>query len=66
MLTDYLVAEIDLLARAGATLGLLAANTPHIVFDGSDAGDARRFPWSAFIVSRANTGTRRLSEDSCG
>jgi len=33
ILTDYLVAEIDVLAKAGATLGLLAANTPHIVFD---------------------------------
>lgn len=32
-LTDYLVAEIELLAKGGATLGLLAANTPHIVFD---------------------------------
>jgi aspartate racemase len=32
-LTDYLVAEIERLAKGGATLGLLAANTPHIVFD---------------------------------
>jgi len=32
-LTDYLVAEIEVLARGGAALGLLAANTPHIVFD---------------------------------
>lgn len=32
-LTDYLVAEIDVLAKAGATLGMLAANTPHLVFD---------------------------------
>lgn len=32
-LTDYLVAEIDVLANAGSTLGMLAANTPHIVFD---------------------------------
>ena len=32
-LTDYLVAEIEVLAKGGATLGLLAANTPHIVFD---------------------------------
>lgn len=32
-LTDYLLAEIDVLAKAGATLGMLAANTPHIVFD---------------------------------
>jgi aspartate racemase len=32
-LTAYLLQEIDRLARAGADLGLLAANTPHIVFD---------------------------------
>jgi aspartate racemase len=32
-LTDYLVFEIERLARAGAELGLLSANTPHIVFD---------------------------------
>jgi aspartate racemase len=32
-LTDYLAGELDRLGRAGATLALLAANTPHIVFD---------------------------------
>lgn len=32
-LTEYLVFEIDRLARAGAEFGLLSANTPHIVFD---------------------------------
>jgi len=32
-LTGYLVAEVQRLARAGADFGLLAANTPHIVFD---------------------------------
>jgi aspartate racemase len=30
---DMMVAEIERLARAGAAYGLLAANTPHIVFD---------------------------------
>lgn len=30
---DYLLEEIRKLARAGADFGLLAANTPHIVFD---------------------------------
>lgn len=30
---DYLAAEIERLARAGADFGALAANTPHIVFD---------------------------------
>lgn len=31
--TDYLVGEVEKLARAGADFGFLAANTPHIVFD---------------------------------
>jgi len=31
--TAYLSGEIERLARAGANVGLLAANTPHIVFD---------------------------------
>ena len=31
--TDYLVCEIQRLAGAGADVGLVAANTPHIVFD---------------------------------
>jgi aspartate racemase len=32
-LTEFLVSEIQGLARAGARCGLIAANTPHIVFD---------------------------------
>ncbi len=35
--TAYLAAEIRRLASAGADFGLLAANTPHIVFDALDA-----------------------------
>ena len=31
--TDYLVDEIEKLAKAGADFALLASNTPHIVFD---------------------------------
>jgi len=31
-LTDYLAAGVDLLVRAGAEFGFIAANTPHIVF----------------------------------
>jgi aspartate racemase len=31
--TDYLSAEVSKLARAGASFGALAANTPHVVFD---------------------------------
>src|SRR5262245_47590379 len=32
-LVDYLSREIARLGRAGATVGLLASNTPHLVFD---------------------------------
>ena len=32
-MADYLVEEICKLARAGATFGLISANTPHIVFE---------------------------------
>lgn len=32
-LVDYLVAELERLARAGATIGLFCSNTPHLVFD---------------------------------
>jgi len=32
-LIQYLSEEIEKLARAGATIGLIASNTPHIVFD---------------------------------
>ncbi len=31
--TEYLLNELQRLARAGADIGLLASNTPHIVFD---------------------------------
>jgi aspartate racemase len=31
--TEYLVGEVQKLGRAGADFGLLASNTPHIVFD---------------------------------
>ncbi len=32
-MTEFLVSEIQKLARAGAECGLMAANTPHMVFD---------------------------------
>jgi len=32
-LTEYLLGEVQKLARAGADLGLLASNSPHIIFD---------------------------------
>jgi aspartate racemase len=35
--TELLVPEIDRLAKAGADFGLIAANTPHVVFDAVSA-----------------------------
>jgi aspartate racemase len=32
-LTDYMVAEVDVLVRTGADFAAIASNTPHIVFD---------------------------------
>src|SRR5207302_8930055 len=32
-MAEYLLEEIGRLAQAGANLGLISANTPHIVFD---------------------------------
>lgn len=32
-LAEFIVREVQVLARAGAQVGLLSANTPHIVFD---------------------------------
>ena len=32
-MAEYLLEEIPKLARAGADFGLIAANTPHVVFD---------------------------------
>src|SRR5947209_14681592 len=32
-MTDFLLNEIEKLPRAGAQFGIIAANTPHIVFD---------------------------------
>ena len=39
-LTDYLAGSIERLVRAGAEVALLAANTPHIVFDEVQARSA--------------------------
>lgn len=36
-LTEYLLAELKVLANAGAAFAIISANTPHIVFDEIDA-----------------------------
>ena len=48
-LTEYLVGAVEVLARAGAELGFLAANTAHIVFDDV----ARRAPFPLVSIVEA-------------
>jgi aspartate racemase len=61
-LTRYLVEEIAKLAKAGADFGLIAANTPHIVFD--DVARESAIPLISIVeatcvVAKA-TGSKRL------
>jgi aspartate racemase len=48
-LTEYLVGAVEVLARAGAQMGFLAANTAHIVFDEV----ARRSPFPLVSIVEA-------------
>jgi aspartate racemase len=50
-LADYLAAGVDLLARAAADFGFIAANTPHLVFDEVQ----RRSPIPLLSIVRATT-----------
>ena len=62
-LSESLLAEVEKLARAGATFGLLAANTPHIVFDDL----ARRSPIPLIsIVEAARDAAKALGLKKAG
>ena len=50
--TDFLVLEIDRLTRAGADFGLIAANTPHLVFDQVQA--RTRIPLLSIVEATAD------------
>lgn len=56
-LTTLLVGAIDVLARAGADFALVAANTPHIVFDALQQGSA--LPLISIVEA-----TRRVAQQS--
>ncbi|HEY1770417.1 MAG TPA: amino acid racemase [Chthoniobacterales bacterium] len=62
-LTDFLVEEIERVARAGAGLALIAANTPHLVFD--DVQDRAPMPMLSIVTATrdaaAARGLRRLA-----
>jgi aspartate racemase len=53
---DYLVVALEKLARAGADFGLLASNTPHIVFEEVD----RRSPLPLISIVEATCNAARL------
>jgi aspartate racemase len=56
-LTKYLLGEVQKLAKAGADLGLLSSNTPHIVFD--DLSSQSPIPLLS-IVGAACQATKKL------
>jgi aspartate racemase len=62
-LADYLAREVERLARAGAGLGLIAANTPHLVFDEVQSRSA--IPMLSIVTATrdaaAAAGLRRLA-----
>ena len=55
--TAYLVGEVNKLARAGAEFGLLAANTPHIVFD--EIREAARIPLISIVEATCEAARAR-------
>ena len=61
--TDYLAGEVNKLARAGADFGLLASNTPHIVFD--EIQRRSKIPLMS-IVEAACEATRALGIKKAG
>ena len=54
-LADWLVTEVERLARAGADVGLLASNTPHIVFD--EVARASPIPLVSIVEAAAAAAT---------
>jgi aspartate racemase len=62
-MADYLAAEVERLARAGAELALIAANTPHLVFD--EVQGRSPIPMLSIVVATrdaaAAAGLRRLA-----
>ena len=62
-MADYLVAEVERLERAGAGLALIAANTPHLVFDAVQSRSP--IPMLSIVTATceaaATAGLRRLA-----
>jgi aspartate racemase len=56
-LIEYLAAEVEKLARGGATFALLAANTPHLVFD--SVAQQSSIPLLSIVSATCDTATSR-------
>lgn len=56
-LVAYLTAEVEKLARAGATFALLAANTPHLVFD--SVAQQSSIPLLSIVAATCEAATNR-------
>ena len=56
-LTDWLLTELEKLARAGADFGIMASNTPHIVFD--DLERQSPLPLISIVAETAAVATSR-------
>src|SRR5438876_9438829 len=63
-MAEYLLEEIPKLARAGADFGLIAANTPHVVFD--DVAPKSPIPLIRIVEATcAAAKTRQLKRLAC-
>jgi aspartate racemase len=51
-MAEFLLREIDLLARSGADFGIIAANTPHIIFD--DIAPKLPIPFISIVEAACN------------
>jgi aspartate racemase len=56
-LSGYLATEVEKLARGGATFALLAANTPHLVFD--SVAQQSRIPLISIVAATCEAATNR-------
>jgi aspartate racemase len=55
--TDYLVGEVQRLASAGADFGLMASNTPHMVFD--EVSQRSAIPLISIVAATCSTAKAR-------
>jgi aspartate/glutamate racemase len=54
-LADYLTTGVELLVRAGADFGFIAANTPHLVFDEVQRHSSIPSPFNSLDLTQVGT-----------